>query len=225
MEMISAPGQRARRRNARGQGGRLSEEIVTAALALIDREGSEEAVTLRAVAREIGIAAPSIYPHFADREAIVLAVVARLFGELTAAVRAGVEAAGEDPVDQLVAGCEAYVQFGLAQPARYGVLFSGDWPEATATYCTPVVIEPGGRPLLEFGAEAFALVVDAIAACVAAGASASTDAFADGTAVWVALHGTVTLRSARPGFPWPEPATAFVRQLVLPLARIAPRDR
>jgi AcrR family transcriptional regulator len=221
METVSDRGQQARRRNARGQGGRLSEEIVTAALALIDREGSEDAVTLRAVAREIGIAAPSIYPHFADREAIVLAVVARLFDELTAAVRGGVEAAGGDPVNQLVAGCEAYVEFGLAHPARYGVLFSGNWVEVTASYCKPVVIEPGGRPLLEFGAEAFALVVDVIAACVATGASASTDAFADGTAVWVALHGTVTLRSARPGFPWPEPASAFVRQLVLPLARIA----
>jgi AcrR family transcriptional regulator len=65
-----------RRRNARGQGARLTEDIVTGALALIERTGSAEAVTLRAVAREVGIAAPSIYPHFADREAIVTAVVA-----------------------------------------------------------------------------------------------------------------------------------------------------
>ena len=220
MDTGSDRGQRARRRNARGQGGRLGEEIVTAALALIDREGSQESVTLRAVAREIGIAAPSIYPHFADRDAIVLAVVARLFDDLAEAIRAGVAAGGDDPVEQLVAGCDAYVRFGLAHPARYGVLFAGSWPEATASYCRPVVIEPGGRPLLELGAEAFALLVDAISGCVAAGASASTDVLADGTAVWVALHGTVTLRSARPAFPWPEPVSAFVRQLVLPLARI-----
>jgi AcrR family transcriptional regulator len=209
-----------RRRNARGQGGRLGEEIVTGALALIDREGSQESVTLRAVAREVGIAAPSIYPHFADRDAIVLAVVARLFDELAAAIRTSVAAAGADPVEQLVAGCDAYVRFGLAHPARYGVLFAGNWPAATASYCRPVEIGPGGRPVLELGAEAFALVVDAISGCVAAGASASTDVFADGTAVWVALHGTVSLRAARPGFPWPEPVSAFVRQLVLPLARI-----
>lgn len=210
-----------RRRNARGQGGKLSADIEAAALALIDRTGSPESVTLRAVAREIGIAAPSIYPHFADREAIVLAVVARLFDELAAAIRAGVAASGDDPVDQLVAGCEAYVRFGLAHPARYGVLFSSARPAATAEYCRPVVIGPGGRPVLEFGAEAFALLVDAIAGCVAVAASSSTDVVADGTAVWVALHGTVTLRTALPRFPWPEPAAAFVRQLVLPLAKIA----
>jgi len=41
---------------------------------------------------------------------------------------------------------------------------------------------------------------------------------ADATAVWVALHGTVSLRSALPLFPWPDPA-AFVRRLVLSLAK------
>ena len=55
---------RTRHRNPRGQGTRLSEDIVAGALALIERTGSAEAVTLRAVAREAGIAAPSIYAHF-----------------------------------------------------------------------------------------------------------------------------------------------------------------
>ncbi len=73
--------------------------------------------------------------------------------------------------------------------------------------------------MLEFGAEAFALLVQAIEECVEAGASGSTDIVADSTAVWVALHGAVTLRTALPGYPWPEPAS-FVRRLVLSLARI-----
>ena len=72
---------------------------------------------------------------------------------------------------------------------------------------------------MEFGAESFALLVQAIEDCVAAGVSASTDAVADATAVWVALHGTVTLRTALPGFPWPE-LHEFAHQLVLPLARV-----
>ena len=95
---------RARRRNARGQGVRLADDIVAGALALIERTGSDEAVTLRAVAREIGIAAPSIYAHFADREAIIMAVVVRVFDELSEAITKGQAAAGPDPVDRLVAG-------------------------------------------------------------------------------------------------------------------------
>lgn len=210
-------GGRKRRRNPRGQGARLTEDIVSGALALIERTGSAEAVTLRAVAREAGIAAPSIYAHFPDRDAVLMAVVARIFDELTAAIEQGREAAGQDPAGRLIAGCEAYVAFGLEHPARYGVLFSRQLPAAPD--CKPVPIGPDGRPVLESGAESFALLVQAIQDCVTAGVSASTDVLADATAVWVALHGTVSLRTALPRFPWPDPA-AFVHQLVRSLAQV-----
>ena len=209
---------RKRRRNPRGQGARLTEDIVSGALALIERAGSAEAVTLRAVAREVGIAAPSIYAHFPDRDAVLMAVVARIFDELTEAIEQGREPAGQDPAGRLIAGCEAYVAFGLEHPARYGVLFSRQRP-AAPRYCKPVPIGPDGRPVLEFGAETFALLIQDIQDCVTAGVSASTDIVADATAVWVALHGTVSLRTALPRFPWPDPA-AFVRQLVLSLAQV-----
>jgi AcrR family transcriptional regulator len=209
---------RRRQRNARGQGARLTEDIVSAAITLIERAGTHEAVTLRAVAREVGIAAPSIYAHFPDRESIVMAVVMRIFDELTDAIENGVQSAGQDPVSRLVAGCEAYVAFGLEHPQRYGVLFS-ERRIATADYCRPVPIGPDGRPVLEFGAESFALLVKSIEDCVAAGTSASTDIVADATALWVAMHGTVTLRTTLPGFPWPDSGT-FVNELVRSLARV-----
>ncbi|MGH3068687.1 MAG: TetR/AcrR family transcriptional regulator, partial [Streptosporangiaceae bacterium] len=163
---------RRRQRNARGQGARLTGDIVTGALALIERSGSDEAVTLRAVAREVGISAPSIYAHFADRDAIVMAVVLRVFDELAGAIEQGTASAGQDPVARLEAGCEAYVSFGLAYPARYGVLFSRH-SRPPEEYCAPVPLGPDGRPVLEFGAEAFALLVRGIEDCAGAGASAS----------------------------------------------------
>lgn len=215
-------GQPRHRRNPRGEGGRLTEEIVSGALAIIDREGSD-GVTLRAVAREIGIAAPSIYAHFQDREGIMLAVVARVFDELTMAISVERSRAGDDPVERLVAGCEAYVAFGVTNPARYSVLFSdhrspGD--DAWRQYCKPVTLMDSGAPVLEFGSECFALLMDSLAVCVAAGRSSSTDVFADSTAIWVALHGTVSLKSATPGFPWPHPDD-LVRGFVLLLGRIS----
>lgn len=209
---------RKRHRNPRGQGARLTEDIVAGALALIERTGSAEAVTLRAVAREVGIAAPSIYAHFPDRDAVLMAVVARIFDELNQAIEQGKKSAGQDPAGRLVAGCEAYVAFGLEHPARYSILFSTQRPAAT-DHPKPVPIGPDGRPVPGFGAQSFALLVQAIQDCVTAGVSTSTDAAADATAVWVALHGTVSLRAALPRFPWPDPA-AFVRQIVLPLAQV-----
>jgi AcrR family transcriptional regulator len=195
---------RKRHRNPRGQGTRLTEDIVAGALALIERTGSAEAVTLRAVAP--------------DRDAVLMAVVVRIFDELTQAIEQGKKSAGQDPAGRLIAGCEAYVTFGLEHPARYGVLFSPQRP-AAPDYGEPVLIGPDGRPVLEFGAQSFALLVQAIQDCVTAAVSASTDVVADATAVWVALHGTVSLHTALPRFPWPDPAT-FVRQLVLPLAKV-----
>ncbi len=211
-----------RQRNARGEGARLSGEIVSAALALIDRTGSDEAVTLRAVAREAGIAAPSIYAHFADRDEILQAVVVRIFGHLLEAIEAGLAAAGDDPVGRLIAGCTAYVEFGLAQPARYDAVFSRRRIAVLAGAADSgerIPIGPDGRPRMEFGAEAFATLLDGLENCVRSGVSASTDVVTDATAVWVALHGAVTLRIAVPGFPWPDTAS-FVRQLVLPLAKV-----
>ncbi len=209
---------RKRQRNPRGQGSRLTEDIVSGAIALIERTGSDEAVTLRAVAREVGIAAPSIYAHFPDRDAVLMAVVVRIFDELTEAIEQGLDSAGEDPVDRLVAGCEGYVAFGMEHPARYGVLFS-ERQGVAADYCKPVPLGPDGQPVLEFGAESFALLVGAIGDCVKAGVSMSTDVVADSTAVWVALHGTVSLRTALPRFPWPDPDD-FVRRYVLSLAQV-----
>src|SRR6201994_41011 len=111
------------RRNARGQGTRLADDIVRGALAIIERTGSDDSVTLRAVAREVGIAAPSIYAHFADREAIIMAAVVGVFDELADSVEKAETSAGTNPVDRLLAGCQAYLDYGLAHPARYRLLF------------------------------------------------------------------------------------------------------
>jgi AcrR family transcriptional regulator len=206
---------------------------VAGALALVEQSGSADAVTLRSVARRVGIAAPSIYAHFPDREAILWAVVEQVFDDLTAAVEAAV-AVSADPVDRLVAGCEAYVAFGLAHPAAYRVLFSRQFhPPASAG--APPSPPPGAPPrgatigaptmLLDdrfppVGGEVFALLVHGIERCADVGRSASVDPFVDATAVWVALHGIVSMRAAVPDFPWPE-GGLLVRRVVLPLARIA----
>jgi AcrR family transcriptional regulator len=203
-----------RRRNARGEGSRLAQEIVDGSMTLIARTGSSEAVTLRSVAREVGIAAPSIYAHFPDREAILQAVVIEVFEDLRQHLEDAISAQ-TDPVERLVAGSQAYVSFGLENPGLYGTLFS---LERLGPGFDPPPQFPF-RELPPVGGEGFALLVDSIRDCVDAGVSSSTDVFADATAVWVALHGTVSLWSTICGGPWPGDHD-FVRRLVLVLARI-----
>jgi AcrR family transcriptional regulator len=178
-----------RRRNRRGEGSRLREDILAAATAILERDGVEESITLRSVAREIGIAAPSIYAHFADREAILLAVIDAAFDELAAAIYA---AMGDqtDPVASLLAGCHAYTRFAVARPGQYRILFGRTRAPGT----------PEPRPERP---DVFQTLVDGVAACTEAGRSDSTDPFGDATLIWSAMHGAITLRTALSAFPWP----------------------
>src|ERR1043165_6404069 len=89
-----------RARNGRGQGERLREDIVSAALRMLDELGDDQALSLRAVAREVGIAATSVYLHFADRDALVLAAMERWHGEMARAIDEA-EAGAADPAAAL----------------------------------------------------------------------------------------------------------------------------
>lgn len=184
-----------RERNKRGEGGQLREEIVSAATRLLDR-GTEQSVTLRAVAREAGITAPSIYSHFADRDSILLAVTQNGFAALEEELRVPAQA---DPVERLRAICAAYLDFARRWPGRYRILFGAAWDASQA-----IERAPGLAPdLAVLGMNAFGVLRDALADCVAAGRSLSSDPAADATALWVGLHGLAQLRVAASLFPWP----------------------
>src|ERR1700745_1260098 len=62
-----------RRPNARGQGERLREEIISAAAQMLGDLADDEALSLRAVARAVSISPTSVYLYFPDRDALVAA--------------------------------------------------------------------------------------------------------------------------------------------------------
>jgi AcrR family transcriptional regulator len=198
-----------RRRNRRGEGTRLRSEIVAAARALIEETGSASAVTLRAVARRVGIAAPSIYAHFADPEQIVRAVIAQTFEEFLRHLQAAREGIDE-PRARLLAACRAYLAFGAEHPNLYALLFGRNpTPDGTTGDQTPDLRlhesgESGEGVERLIGAESFELLVHDVAATAAVGASRAEDPFLTATALWVALHGLVLLRADAPQFPWPD---------------------
>ena len=191
-----------RRRNPRGMGRLLADEIVEGALRLIDQGTEAESITLRAVAREVGISAPSIYAHFRDRDEILLAAARRLFDEIRELLMSAGESAPEDAASRLLAGCRAYVDFGLESPARYRTMFSCEI-EAPRNKSVAPTLDDFARGEAFVGAEAFLVLVGGIEDCVRAGVSTSTDPAADAVAIWLYLHGLVSLRNDLPQFPWP----------------------
>ena len=186
-----------RQRNPRGQGARLRDEIIAGAARLLERTGTEEAITMRAVAREVGIAAPSMAPHFSDRAEVIDAVVAQELTRLHDALHAAV-ASRSDPVEQLFAGARAYVAYGNANPNRYRVIFERRF---LALWDRERRVMQQTAPLM---AKTFNLTVKTIQACIDAGRSASTDAFGDAIRMWLALHGLVALPQTITTFPWPD---------------------
>lgn len=187
-----------RKRNRRGEGGKLREEIIAAAVALLDEGGDERAVTLRSVARKAGIAAPSIYAHFADQPSIMLAVVGQELDRLTVALREADVQAGPDPRQRLFAVCNAYLAFAREHPQRYRIMFGGLWtPSVEDTSITDDDLE-------SLGAEAFRLLADVLGACVEAGiAHGSDDLHGDAVALWLGLHGLAHQRAVVRKMPGP----------------------
>src|ERR1700749_2471541 len=91
---------RIRQRNPRGQGERLRDDIIEAASRLL-ADPAAPPLTLRAVAREVGVPATSVYLHFAGIESLTLAVAFHLSGDLT---RRQDESTESDPRQRVLAG-------------------------------------------------------------------------------------------------------------------------
>ena len=210
---LGTPTTSPRERNRRGEGSRLRAEIVAAAAALLDETGNEEAVTLRAVARRIGISAPSIYAHFPDRQAILLAVVQGAFAELGEQLETAAGAPAEDPVTGLHDVCEAYLAFAAGRPQRYRVMFGGLWNATAALESASVTSDE----IAALGQEVLAALVTRLEACVRAGRSTSDDPGADAVALWLGLHGLAHQRVVSAAFPWP---SDIQERLVAPLAHL-----
>lgn len=185
-----------------------------AATALLIESGAESAVTLRAVARRVGIAAPSIYAHFDSPGHIVQAVVTETFGLLEAQIVAARDAAST-PRARLVAGCRAYLAFGAEHSALYGLLF--------ARGRTPRRPDPSSTrsPALDDidGSGPFGLLMQGTQDCIDDGSSSADSALETAVQIWVALHGLVQLRANEPDFPWPD-ADRTEAELIIRLGRL-----
>jgi AcrR family transcriptional regulator len=192
MAAVSQEAKGSRRpRSRRGDGGRLRAEIIEAARDVLADSGDLRRLTLRGIARRLGIAATSIYLHFPDTEHLAIAAMEQSFADLGAATAAA--AAGiSDPAEELLARCRAYCHFALEHPGHYRVMFHLDLMPTLAA-------NPDDTP----GRRALQVLVRVVEACQAAGAAtAAGDPFRLASLVWAAEHGLVSLRLSRPQFPW-----------------------
>ncbi|AZN30754.1 TetR/AcrR family transcriptional regulator [Flaviflexus salsibiostraticola] len=109
-----------------------NEEVISAARAVLESAGPV-GLTMQAVARRVGVRAPSLYKRFQDREALLGAVVSAAIDELTASL----EAAAPDL--RLLAG--AFRRFAHDNPEAFRLIFT--------PYAPQDALERSAGPVLE----------------------------------------------------------------------------
>jgi AcrR family transcriptional regulator len=120
------------------------EEIIATARRLLVTSGPE-AVSLRAIAREMGMTAPGLYRYFDSHEELLRHVIAGIFTELSGDIHQAIEAApgldglagsGEPTPEQMavkltikmVAACREFRRWALNHQAEFGLLFGVPLP-------------------------------------------------------------------------------------------------
>ncbi|MET7323576.1 TetR/AcrR family transcriptional regulator [Streptomyces sp. NPDC005549] len=213
--MKMAPQERSapRRRNPRGQGQVLKAQLVDATAKLLATLDQPETLTLRQVAREVGVAPASIYSHFPDLSALIQHVLRLRYEELGRLMNEAARSA-PDPLADLVARCAAYVRWGVDQPGHYRTLFGGRMPDD---------LVPGSAH--GAGAEPLEAVVVSLAG-VTGGEATAERRWQAGLLLWTSLHGLVGLYNDHGNLPWP-PLDDLLTDLISlhtarPAADIAP---
>ena len=191
MSSVESTPRRARAR--RGEGVRLRDEILAAAEQLLIETGSEDAVSIRAVAEGVGVTPPSIYLHFADKTELLFEVCEKHFDQFDRFLEAAASES-DDPLESLRLRGRAYVRFGLDHPEHYRILFMGRSEETPADFQENRM----GR------ISSFDHLVQGVQRCIDAGAITANDPVKVAVGMWVAVHGITSLLISKPGFPWPD---------------------
>jgi AcrR family transcriptional regulator len=176
-----------RKRAPRGQGAALRGEVLTAAMDLLRETGSEEAMSLRAVAQRVGVSVPSIYLHFADKQALLDAICEEVFEQLHVALKEA-DADAPNPWEALRAQGAAYVRFALANPEHYRIV---------------MMAGPSNHdPKDEIASGAFGHLLDSVIGSIGLGVLEG-DPVELGLKLWAAAHGLASLLITKPNMPWP----------------------
>jgi AcrR family transcriptional regulator len=122
----------------------------TARALLIDR--GPEAVTLRAIARQLGITAPALYRYYGSRDDLIEHLRLDVINDLAAELSREVSALVTDGVAELFAICRGFRRWALTHTKEFTLVFAsptGDVGSATSSVATlNRAGEPFGRIFL-----------------------------------------------------------------------------
>jgi AcrR family transcriptional regulator len=185
-----------RSRSPRGEGDRLREEILAATQRLLMETGSAEAVSIRAVARAVGVTSPAIYRHFEDKDRLLLEACREKFQDLQVALEAAEPQKVPVGERMLVMG-RSYIDFALENPESYRIMFMTRFDMSAQHFAEEMM-----------GDRCFMILLDSVTDLIDAGLVrpelADKGALHVGGLFWASIHGLASLLIAKPGLPWPD---------------------
>jgi AcrR family transcriptional regulator len=154
--------------------GDLRRALLDAAWRLVKKQGLE-ALTLREVARKVGVTHAAPYHHFPSRESLLDALTEEAFSALDRKMVAASQQAA-DPAELLLALGRCYIDTARAHPEHVQVMFRRSETKRDA--------EPEGP-----GHRVFGHLVSAVSECQAAGLAPAGDPLDLALEAWVMVHG------------------------------------
>lgn len=160
----------------------LREELLRAAEQEIDEHGIGE-VSLRAIARRVGVSHQAPGHHFGDRSGLFTALAANGFRTLRRRMQAARRRVPADatPAERVASHGIGYMAFAKQRPALFAVMFR------------PELLDADDPDLAEARAGAFGLLLDEIVAARATGWGRHHSETALALTCWSTVHGAVAL--------------------------------
>lgn len=179
--------------------GDLREALVQAAFAEAER-GGPEAISLKALAKRLGVSQPAPYRHFADREALLAEVTTEAFRQFNVMLRQSIDKPSRHSTLSCIA--RATLDFGLRRNGIYRLMFASRTMAGL----------PKGSALHTARMETFGIVLEAL--------GAPTPGFLrerHALTIWTGVHGVVML--AEQGLLTGEAAHISIEELVEDLVK------
>jgi AcrR family transcriptional regulator len=183
-----------RQANPTYYGGDLRRDLLDAALEVIASEGPS-AVSLRSLARRLGVSHAAPANHFPDKAALFTAIAVEGFTLLGEAMAGAVAELGPDATagQRFRAAGRAYTGFALAHPAHFAVMWQRD------------LLHPDDPELAAAGDATFELLLGGVRDVQAEGWAAGAEPQTVAWLAWSVVHGLAALwlggslqRSQRP---------------------------
>jgi AcrR family transcriptional regulator len=159
--------------------GNLRSALLEHAARTVDERGVQ-ALSLRELAREVGVSHGAPRRHFPDRQALLDALAEDGFERLGGELGRAVEAAGSGFRARLHALAQAYIAFAMRRPALLELMFAGKRRE-------------GADRVRETADRAFAVSLAAIADAQASGELAAGDPGRVGIVAFAMLQGLAAM--------------------------------